>query len=131
MLVIGPLILSAFLEGQGLGQILQRRSLLGLTRLQLIATHQAGGLLDFVSFGSNSVLSSLQMEEMAQGVLGAGQPFSWLLRRDKEEEGEGMVVPWKEMRSRGAWNWEWEMERRERKLGGMPRSGRVWHEKLP
>ncbi|KAI6693943.1 hypothetical protein NL676_021653 [Syzygium grande] len=40
------------------------------------------------------MLSSLQMEEMAQGAHGSGHLFSWLLRRDKEEEGEEMVVPW-------------------------------------
>ncbi|KAL6194112.1 PREDICTED: crocetin glucosyltransferase, chloroplastic-like [Fragaria vesca subsp. vesca] len=67
----------------------------------------------YVSFGSISVLSKNQMEELAKGLLDCGRPFLWVIREnqkkgegkeEKEEEEElscraeleelGMIVPW-------------------------------------
>ncbi|KAJ0093977.1 hypothetical protein Patl1_26161 [Pistacia atlantica] len=63
----------------------------------------------YVSFGSISVLSKPQMEELARGLLDTGRPFLWVIRakeggeEDKEEdklscreelEKQGKIVPW-------------------------------------
>ena len=63
----------------------------------------------YVSFGSISVLSKTQKEEIARGLLDCGQPFLWVIRAPengeevKEEdklscreelEKKGMIVPW-------------------------------------
>ncbi|KAL6188876.1 hypothetical protein ACLB2K_040267 [Fragaria x ananassa] len=62
----------------------------------------------YVSFGSISVLSKIQMEEIAKGLLLSGRPFLWVIREnqkngEKEEdkvscreelEKLGMIVPW-------------------------------------
>ncbi|KAL6342434.1 hypothetical protein AAG906_011124 [Vitis piasezkii] len=63
----------------------------------------------YVSFGSISVLSKQQSEEIARGLLDSGRPFLWVIRAkengeeekddDKlscveELEQQGMIVPW-------------------------------------
>ncbi|XP_062109232.1 phloretin 4'-O-glucosyltransferase-like [Humulus lupulus] len=58
----------------------------------------------YVSFGSISVLSKQQMEEMAKALLEFGRPFLWVIREKSEEDDElscreeleklGMIVPW-------------------------------------
>ncbi|GMN30076.1 hypothetical protein TIFTF001_046402 [Ficus carica] len=68
------------------------------------------GSVIYVSFGSIAVLSKLQMEEIAKGLLDFGRPFLWIIReindnKTEEEEEEklscrgeleklGIIVPW-------------------------------------
>lgn len=90
MLGIGPLIPSAFLDGQDPldksfgGDLFQSSK----DYIQWLDTKPEGSVI-YVSFGSISVLSNAQKEEMARGLLGTGRPFLWVIRKDKEEEGEG------------------------------------------
>ncbi|KAK3414654.1 hypothetical protein EUGRSUZ_L00634 [Eucalyptus grandis] len=110
MFGIGPLIPSAFLDGQdpldkSIGADLFRSS---KDYIQWLDTQPEGSVI-YVSFGSLSVLSNAQKEEMARGLLGTDRPFLWVIRKDKEEEVEededqlscleeleqkGMIVPW-------------------------------------
>ncbi|OMO55934.1 UDP-glucuronosyl/UDP-glucosyltransferase [Corchorus capsularis] len=60
----------------------------------------------YVSFGTLSVLSKAQMEELAKGLLETGRPFIWVIKETKpeqEDEGlscqeelekQGMILPW-------------------------------------
>nr|BAD90934.1 monoterpene glucosyltransferase [Eucalyptus perriniana] len=110
MFGIGPLIPSAFLDGQDPldksfgGDLFQGSK----GYIQWLDTKPKGSVI-YVSFGSISVLSKAQKEEMARGLLGTGHPFLWVIRKDKDEEGEGeqdhlscmeeleqkgMIVPW-------------------------------------
>lgn len=69
------------------------------------------GSVIYVSFGTLAVLSKLQMEEIAKGLLDFGRPFLWVIREnnekaeEQEEEEEklscteeleklGTIVPW-------------------------------------
>ncbi|KAL6861848.1 hypothetical protein ACP4OV_017548 [Aristida adscensionis] len=66
---------------------------------------QAASSVVYVSFGSLSVMSKRQVEEVARGMAESGRPFLWVLRKDNrsgEDAGEvvagggkrGMVVEW-------------------------------------
>jgi hypothetical protein len=70
---------------------------------------QAPGSVVYISFGSLSVMSKRQIEEVARGMAESGRPFLWVLREDNRRsegagagaapladwEGErGMVVGW-------------------------------------
>lgn len=90
MFGIGPLIPSAFLDGQDPldksfgGDLFQGSK----DYIQWLDGKPEGSVI-YVSFGSISVLSKEQKEEMAWGLLGTGRPFLWVIRKDKEGEGEG------------------------------------------
>ncbi|KAK3414655.1 hypothetical protein EUGRSUZ_L00635 [Eucalyptus grandis] len=110
MFGIGPLVPSAFLDGQdpldkSFGADLFRGS---KDYIQWLDTKPEGSVI-YVSFGSISVLSNAQKEEMARGLLSTSHPFLWVIRKDKEEEvggqedqlscmeeleQKGMIVPW-------------------------------------
>ncbi|KAJ1282296.1 hypothetical protein BS78_03G040600 [Paspalum vaginatum] len=67
---------------------------------------QAPGSVVYISFGSLSLMSARQIEEVARGMSGSGRPFLWVLREDNRSgqgEGDGaaslggergMVVRW-------------------------------------
>uniref|UniRef100_A0A0A9CQE4 Glycosyltransferase n=1 Tax=Arundo donax TaxID=35708 RepID=A0A0A9CQE4_ARUDO len=69
---------------------------------------QAPGSVVYISFGSLSVMSKRQIEEVARGMAESGRPFLWVLRKDNRsvEDGggdddagalggeHGMVVEW-------------------------------------
>jgi hypothetical protein len=62
---------------------------------------QAPGSVVYISFGSLSVMSERQIEEVARGMSESGRPFLWVLREDNRSSdaaplgGErGMVVGW-------------------------------------
>ncbi|KAG0536222.1 hypothetical protein BDA96_03G045900 [Sorghum bicolor] len=65
---------------------------------------QAPGSVVYISFGSLSVMSERQIEEVARGMSESGRPFLWVLREDnRSSEGaaplgvggeRGMVVGW-------------------------------------
>ncbi|CAO2161313.1 unnamed protein product [Urochloa humidicola] len=66
---------------------------------------QAPGSVVYISFGSLSVMSERQIEEVARGMSESGRPFLWVLREDNRRVGagadaaalggeRGMVVGW-------------------------------------
>jgi len=66
---------------------------------------QAPGSVVYISFGSLSMMSKRQIEEVARGMAASGRPFLWVLREDnRSSEGagdaaslggeHGMVVEW-------------------------------------
>ena len=66
---------------------------------------QAPGSVVYISFGSLSMISRRQIEEVARGMAASGRPFLWVLREDnRSSEGagdaaslggeRGMVVEW-------------------------------------
>ncbi|XP_008222735.1 PREDICTED: crocetin glucosyltransferase, chloroplastic-like [Prunus mume] len=114
---IGPLIPSAFLDGKDPSDKLFRGDLFQKSEdssyIEWLNSMPEGSVV-YVSFGSMSVLSKPQMEEIAKGLLDSGRPFLWVIRekeksngQDKEAEKEeeklscreeleelGKIVPW-------------------------------------
>ncbi|XP_050373426.1 phloretin 4'-O-glucosyltransferase-like [Argentina anserina] len=112
---IGPLIPSAFLDGKDPsdksfgGDLFQKSK--DSACLEWLNSKPRESVV-YVSFGSISVLSKIQMEEVAKGLLDCGRPFLWVIRENqksgegkegKEEEElscmveleeHGMIVPW-------------------------------------
>ncbi|THG19015.1 crocetin glucosyltransferase, chloroplastic-like [Camellia sinensis] len=101
---VGPLIPSAFLDGKDPsdtsfgGDLLQKSS----DYIEWLNLKQKESVV-YVSFGSYSMLSKQQMEEITRGLLESGRPFLWVVRPKqngeqlscKEElERQGMIVPW-------------------------------------
>ncbi|KAM5569676.1 phloretin 4'-O-glucosyltransferase-like [Rosa sericea] len=112
---IGPLMPSAFLDGKdpsdkSFGGDLFENSK-NSAYLEWLNSKPKESVI-YVSFGSISVLSKIQMEEIAKGLLKSGRPFLWVIRENqkngegKEEKEEdklscreeleelGMIVPW-------------------------------------
>lgn len=105
---IGPLVPSAFLDGQdpsdtSFGGDLFRSS---KDYIEWLKTKPNGSVV-YVSFGSISVLSKPQKEEIARGLLDTGRPFLWVIRNTGKEESkedelscmddlrkQGLIVPW-------------------------------------
>ncbi|CAL4951978.1 unnamed protein product [Urochloa decumbens] len=50
---------------------------------------QAPGSVVYISFGSLSVMSERQIEEVARGMAESGRPFLWVLREDNRRGGAG------------------------------------------
>nr|AWU66062.1 UGT75L20 [Rubus chingii var. suavissimus] len=108
---IGPLMPSAFLDGKDPsdksfgGDLFQKSK--DSSYIEWLNSKPKESIV-YVSFGSMSVLSKIQMEEIAKGLLDSGRPFLWVIREnrknaeDKEEklscreelEELGMIVPW-------------------------------------
>ena len=107
---IGPLLPLAFLDGKdpsdtSFGGDLFRDS---KDYIQWLNSKPESSVI-YVSFGSFSVLSKQQSEEIARGLLDSGRPFLWIIRakengeEEKEDdklscveelEQQGMIVPW-------------------------------------
>jgi len=87
-LAIGPLFLPNFLEGRDSCSSLWEEEKSCLTWLDM---HQPGSVI-YVSFGSVAVKSEQQLEQLALGLEGSGQPFLWVLRLDIAE-GQAAVLP--------------------------------------
>ncbi|XP_004298222.1 PREDICTED: crocetin glucosyltransferase, chloroplastic-like [Fragaria vesca subsp. vesca] len=112
---IGPLMPSAFLDGKDPsdksfgGDLIQKSK--NSAYLEWLNSKPVESVI-YVSFGSFSVLSKTQMEELAKGLLDYGRPFLWVIRENqkngggKEEKEEqelscraeleelGKIVPW-------------------------------------
>ncbi|XP_050374622.1 phloretin 4'-O-glucosyltransferase-like [Argentina anserina] len=111
---VGPLVPSAFLDGKDSSDktfgcdLFQKAK--GSTYMEWLNTKPERSVV-YVSFGSISVLSKIQMEELGKGLLDSGRPFLWVIRENqknvegKEEKEEelscraeleelGMIVPW-------------------------------------
>ena len=51
---------------------------------------QAPGSVVYISFGSLSMMSKRQIEEVVRGMAASGRPFLWVLREDnRSSEGAG------------------------------------------
>ncbi|PRQ38338.1 putative hexosyltransferase [Rosa chinensis] len=112
---IGPLMPSAFLDGKDPsdksfgGDLFQKSK--ESPYLEWLNSKPKESVV-YVSFGSISVLSKIQMEEIAKGLLDSGRPFLWVIRenqksgqgKEEKEDDEliyreeleelGMIVPW-------------------------------------
>ncbi|KAF8391902.1 hypothetical protein HHK36_022242 [Tetracentron sinense] len=104
---IGPLIPSAFLDGKDpLDKSFRGDLFLGSGDYMEWLNSKPESSVVYVSFGSMSVLSKRQMEELTKGLLESRRPFLWVIRKpqngteetdsnDMEElRREGMIVPW-------------------------------------
>ena len=103
---VGPLFPTAFLGGKdpsdtSCGGDLFRRS---KDYTEWLNSKPESSVI-YVSFGSLTVLSKQQSEELARGLLDSGRPFLWVIREKGEEEEDklscypeleqkGMIVPW-------------------------------------
>jgi len=87
-LSIGPLFLPNFLEGRDSCSSLWEEEESCLTWLDM----QQPGSVIYVSFGSIAVKSEQQLEQLALGLEGSGQPFLWVLRLDIAE-GQAAILP--------------------------------------
>ncbi|CAK9139701.1 unnamed protein product, partial [Ilex paraguariensis] len=105
---IGPLIPSAFLDGKDPSDTSFGGDLFQKSRdyVEWLNSKPKSSVV-YVSFGSISVLSKQQMEELAFGLLESHRPFLWVIRgtgngekeeeklsRSEELEKQGMIVPW-------------------------------------
>ncbi|XP_059630345.1 crocetin glucosyltransferase, chloroplastic-like [Cornus florida] len=109
MIAIGPLIPSAFLDGKDTsdtsfgGDMFQKST----GYIEWLNSKPESSVV-YASFGSLSVLSKKQMEEMAHGLLESRRPFLWVVRKTdqtgrnmenevsciEELEKQGMMVTW-------------------------------------
>jgi hypothetical protein len=87
-LAIGPLFLPNFLEGRASCCSLWEEEEICLTWLDM----QQPASVIYVSFGSIAVKSEKQLEQLALGLEGSGQPFLWVLRMDIAE-GQAAILP--------------------------------------
>nr|WFP21567.1 CBUGT6 [Helichrysum umbraculigerum] len=104
MVAVGPLIPSAFLDGQDASDKSFRGDLFETSKdyLEWMNTKPEGSIV-YISFGSLLVFSKIQKEAMAHALLECGRPFLWVIRDG--EQGEqlscierleqlGLIVPW-------------------------------------
>ncbi|GAB4851868.1 hypothetical protein Ancab_031267 [Ancistrocladus abbreviatus] len=102
---VGPLIPSTFLDGGDPSDKSFGTDLFRWSEEYYVSwlNSQAESSVVYVSFGSITVLSRMQMEEMAQALLENNQPFLWVVRDGKEEDKlicmeelaeRGLIVPW-------------------------------------
>ncbi|KAF7149658.1 hypothetical protein RHSIM_Rhsim02G0067400 [Rhododendron simsii] len=77
---IGPLILSAFLDGKDPSDISFGGDLLEKSKdyIDWLDSKPRGSVI-YVAFGSTSVLEEKQSEEVARGLLDCGRPFLWVM----------------------------------------------------
>nr|ABR16235.1 unknown [Picea sitchensis] len=87
-LAIGPLFLPNFLQGRDSTTSLWEEDESCQTWLDM----QQPASVIYVSFGSLAVKSQEQLEQLALGLEGTGQPFLWVLRSDVAE-GKPAVLP--------------------------------------
>ncbi|CAK7342484.1 unnamed protein product [Dovyalis caffra] len=86
---VGPLIPSAFLDGKDPtdtsfgGDLFQGSK----DYIEWLNSKPESSVI-YISFGSISVLSKPQKEQMARALLGTGRPFLWVIRADGGEEKE-------------------------------------------
>ncbi|KAJ4723077.1 Glycosyltransferase [Melia azedarach] len=101
---IGPLIPSAFLDGKDPSDTSFGGDLFNSSKdyIQWLNSKPKSSVI-YVSFGSISVLSKTQMEEIARALLNSGRPFLWVVRENQGEdklssreelEWKGKIVPW-------------------------------------
>ncbi|KAJ8755229.1 hypothetical protein K2173_019027 [Erythroxylum novogranatense] len=106
---IGPLIPSAFLDGKDPSDTSFGADLFKGTNdyIEWLNSKPASSVI-YISFGSISMLSKSQMEELALALVDVDRPFLWVMRENENEEerlddtlsckgeleGKGKIVPW-------------------------------------
>ncbi|KAJ4957217.1 hypothetical protein NE237_014000 [Protea cynaroides] len=109
MVVIGPLISSAFLDGKDPSDTSFGGDLISSSTdyMDWLNSKPEASVV-YVSFGTTSALSKMQEKEIGRGLLECRRPFLWVVKQPMEngkEEGEilenmeelkkyRMVVPW-------------------------------------
>lgn len=106
LMPIGPLIPSAFLDGNGPSEASSGCDLFRCTSsyIDWLNSKPKASVI-YVSSGSISTLSKQQKEEIARGLLSTKRPFLWVIRDIEEEEEDalsfkeeletqGKIVPW-------------------------------------
>ncbi|KAK9932975.1 hypothetical protein M0R45_020192 [Rubus argutus] len=87
MIGIGPLMPSAFLDGKDPsdksfgGDLFQKSK--DSAYIEWLNSKPKESVV-YVSFGSMSVLSNIQMEEIAKGLLDSRRPFLWVIRENQK-----------------------------------------------
>ncbi|KAL6188879.1 hypothetical protein ACLB2K_040270 [Fragaria x ananassa] len=90
LIEIGPLMPSAFLDGKDPsdksfgGDLIQKSK--NSAYLEWLNSKPVESVI-YVSFGSFSVLSKTQMEELVKGLLDYGRPFLWVIRENQKNGG--------------------------------------------
>jgi anthocyanidin 3-O-glucoside 5-O-glucosyltransferase len=105
---VGPLIPSAYLDGKDPSDTSFGGDLFQDSKdyIEWLNSKPESSVI-YISFGSISVISKPQKEEMARALLDTGRPFLWVIRTDGGEEKEedklscteelekqGKIVPW-------------------------------------
>ncbi|OVA12988.1 UDP-glucuronosyl/UDP-glucosyltransferase [Macleaya cordata] len=95
---IGPLIPSAFLDGQDPSDTSFGGDLFNVSHdyREWLDTKEESSVV-YVSFGSMSVLQNRQMEEIGRGLIESGLSFLWVIRENKERtksEEENEILSW-------------------------------------
>lgn len=118
LIPIGPLLPAAFLDGRDPTDQSSSGDFFRCSRnsdyIKWLSSQEKSSVI-YVSFGSISVLSKTQMEELGQALIQIQRPFLWVIREDakkehkeKEEDGSnevelscmeelrerGLIVPW-------------------------------------
>ncbi|KAA8527883.1 hypothetical protein F0562_035248 [Nyssa sinensis] len=108
MIAVGPLIPSVFLDGKDTSDASSGIDLFQKSNeyVEWLNSKPESSVI-YISFGSLSMLSKQQMEEMARGLLESQRPFLWVNRAMKngekqedkisckeELEHQGMIVSW-------------------------------------
>ncbi|KAK4585160.1 hypothetical protein RGQ29_022716 [Quercus rubra] len=96
LVAVGPLILSAYLD--------ERDTSNGSKDYMEWLNSKPESSVIYVSFGSISVLTKQQMEEIARGLLDCGWPFLWVIRakeNGEEEKEEEKLSCRKELEEKG------------------------------
>ena len=114
LIPIGPLLPLAFLDGRdpidkSTGGDLFQCSKRGGDYMKWLSSQEKSSVI-YVSFGSISVLSKTQMEELGQALIQTHRPFLWVIREDTKKEQketkeneprEGELSCMEEIRERG------------------------------
>ncbi|KAJ7979158.1 Glycosyltransferase [Quillaja saponaria] len=90
LIAIGPLIPSAFLDGKDPSDNSFGGDLFHVSHddyKQWLDLKSESSVI-YISFGSISVLSKKQKEEIARGLLDTGRPFLWVIREKEENKKE-------------------------------------------
>ncbi|XP_058200956.1 crocetin glucosyltransferase, chloroplastic-like [Rhododendron vialii] len=103
LVAIGPLIPSAFLDGNDPSDNSFGGDLFDDSReyIKWLDSEPSDSVI-YAAFGSYSPIAKQQMEEIAHGLLACGRPFLWVVRATEDEklsckeklEQQGMIVPW-------------------------------------
>ncbi|XP_058200942.1 crocetin glucosyltransferase, chloroplastic-like [Rhododendron vialii] len=100
---IGPLIPSAFLDGEDPSDTSSGGDLFQHSKDYVVwLNSKPSESVIYVAFGSYASIKKQQMEEIERGLLECGRPFLWVVRatedgklsRKEELNQQGMVVPW-------------------------------------
>eukprot|EP00262_Sarcandra_glabra_P005612 TRINITY_DN1733_c1_g1_i3.p1 TRINITY_DN1733_c1_g1~~TRINITY_DN1733_c1_g1_i3.p1 ORF type:complete len:485 (+),score=18.41 TRINITY_DN1733_c1_g1_i3:99-1457(+) len=101
MIGIGPMVPSAFLDGKDPSETSFGSDLYNATKsyMEWLDSKPSSSVV-YLSFGSISVLSKHQMEEILLGLKETNRPFLWVIKETENgtetdiSDSDGLVVPW-------------------------------------